>query len=59
MKSIETGKAMMIENIRQIRNYYGRFSVELHDGRMGIGATVGEALNNAKAGQHDLTKVAA
>lgn len=52
-------EAMLEEGIRQIRNYYGRFSVQLHDGRMGTGASVPEALENAKAGQCDLTRVAA
>lgn len=37
------------EGIYQIRFYrVGRISVTLHDGRIGVGATVGEALANAK-----------
>ncbi len=59
MKKRTTTEAMLEEGIFQIRNYYGRFSVELHNGHMGIGATVAEALDNAKAGQCDLTRAAA
>ena len=55
--AIETSEAMVREGIHQIRNYRGRFSVQLFDGKAGIGATVGEALRNAKAGQRDLNVV--
>lgn len=38
----------------------GRFSVELQDGRLGIGASVGEALEKAKAPDaSNIRKVAA
>ena len=37
------------EGIYQVRRYLeGRFTVQLHDGRSGIGGSVGEALSNAK-----------
>lgn len=37
------------EGIYQIRRYLvGRYSVTLHDGRIGVGQTVDEALENAK-----------
>lgn len=37
------------ENIDKIERYVaGRISVVLRDGRIGVGLSVGEALNNAK-----------
>lgn len=41
---------MRRESIYQVRHYQvGRFSVTLQDGRRGVGLTVGEALEKAKA----------
>lgn len=54
-----TTEAMLDEGIAQIRKYQRRrFSVQLDNGKMGIGATVAEALSNAQAGQHDLSVAA-
>lgn len=40
---------MQREQIAKVERYPGRFSVVLMDGRLGIGASVGEALTAAKA----------
>lgn len=58
MKQRTISEGMIEEGIMQIRNYRGRFSVQLFDGKAGIGASVPEALENAKAGQRDLNRVA-
>lgn len=36
------------EGIAKIERYVNRYSVVLNDGRLGIGATVGEAIEKAK-----------
>lgn len=41
------------EGIAKIERYINRYSVVLNDGRLGIGATVGEALAKAKAPDAD------
>tara|TARA_R100001530_G_scaffold32024_1_gene25169 strand:+ start:196 stop:372 length:177 start_codon:yes stop_codon:yes gene_type:complete len=51
-------QAMIEAGIYQVRYYLeGRFSVQLRDGRSGIGATVSEALANAQ--QQPTVQVAA
>lgn len=57
MKQRTVTEGMIEEGIAQIRNYRGRFSVQLFNGKAGIGSTVVEALENAKAGQRDLNVV--
>lgn len=48
------------EGIYQIRHYLsGPFSVTLHDGRIGVGRTVDEALAKAKAPDADSVREAA
>lgn len=48
------------EGIHQIRHYLaGRYSVTLHDGRIGVGQTVDEALAKAKRPDADSVRRAA
>ena len=54
-----TAEAMIEEGIYQIRCYRaGAFSVQLHDGSLGVGETVSEALDKAKAGNVNVLRVA-
>lgn len=60
MNDVDLTAIMQREGIERITSYLvGRYSVMLHDGRFGVGKSVGEALDKAKAADADNIKMAA
>ena len=61
MNDVNLTEIMRREGIEKITSWLDglRFSVALHDGRFGVGRTVGEALDNAKASNAFNIKAAA
>lgn len=61
MNDVNLTEIMQREDIEAVKSWLGglRFSVALHDGRFGVGRTVGEALDNAKASNAVNIKAAA
>jgi hypothetical protein len=47
-RDVDLTGLMQRENIAKVERFAHRFSVVLMDGRIGIGASVGEALDKAK-----------
>ena len=59
MNDINLTRLMLREDIEAIKRWpAGRFSVALQDGRFGVGLSVAEALEKAKAGTENLRRIA-
>jgi hypothetical protein len=57
MQDVNLTRIMLREDIEAIKRWpAGRFSVALQDGRFGVGRSVGEALEKAKAGAENIRK---